>query len=126
MKILLAVFAIIFIGSTAAYALESDQDYFVESENITLLLNVDQDGNTQIIDVFINIENNEYLFDSQQKSIERIESNGDKGRIYGNLESDGKFYLIYDIPEEKIFVKIWVDDQKIRLVEPITNIESLF
>ncbi len=126
MKILLAVFAIIFIGSTTAYALESDQDYFVESENITLLLNVDQDGNTQIIDIFINVENNEYIFDPQQKSIERIESNGDKGRIYGNLESDGKFYLIYDIPNEKIFVKIWIDGQKIRLVEPITNIESLF
>ena len=126
MKILLAIFTIIFIGSTTAYALESDQDYFVESENITFLLNVDQDGNTQVIDVFINVDNNEYIFDPQQKSIERIESNGDKGRIYGNLESDGKFYLIYDIPEEKIFVKIWVDGQKIRIVEPITNIESLF
>lgn len=126
MKILLVIFTLVFIGWTSVYALEADNDYVIESENITLILNVNLDNETQVTDVLMNVENNEYIFDFQQKYIERIESDGDKGRIYGNLESDGKFYLIYNIPEEKIFVKIWSDDQKIRISESITSVESLF
>lgn len=126
MKLVLGLVPLLFfIGVASVEALESEQSYLIQTENIDLLLDVDINGNTHVSDIFIHTDKKDYSFDGTKKYTERIESDGDKGRIFATLTPSAKVYIIYDLTNENMLVALWDDGEKLRLKVSITNIESL-
>ena len=114
-----------FVSIPVVYGLESDSEYFLESENIFLIVAVDTDNNAKIADVGITINDDgtALLADMDNVKLHRTYDNGDAGRIFGLLEDGSHYYLRYFVSENnndvKIMAKIWhaADDTKTRIIE---------
>ena len=124
---LVMIFAIGIITLPSIHALEPNNEYFVETENIILVLLVDENNNT-VLD-YAHIVSGERTFDIESEQIKkhRISANGDTGSIYGHTTDNGIFYLKYEIVDEnvEVLVKIWKDGVKTRIIEN-GSIDSLF
>jgi len=122
MKITLTITALLAISVFgSAYALESDNSYFLDdSEFISILIDVDSNGNVSFDEVFITPEGDvgAFIMDSSTVKSVRISSDDSYGRIFGQT-TDGDYVLvIFEINGEdvKLKAKIWTENGPTRVI----------
>lgn len=118
------------IGVTSVsqiYALESNTEYFIDSENMFLIVSVDSSNKVTFVDGGISVNDEWHEFDESQIKIWRTTEDGDSGRIFGRTTQGNLYYVIYDIENGKadLLSKLWHDGIKTRIVEQAT-VEKLF
>jgi len=124
-----AVFLILFLPVLIipVFALESDTEYFIESENIFLILSTDSANEIIFDGGGVTADGVLFEFDEKQIKVIRITENGDHGRIFGKTIQGNYYYVIYDITDDdvKLYAKVWHNNTTTRLVE-VATIEKLF
>ena len=122
MKITLTITALLTISIFgSAYALESDNSYFLDdSEFISILIDVDSNGNVSFDEVFVTPEGDVGVFvmDSSTVKSVRISSDHSYGQIFGQT-TDGDYALvIFEINEEDVTLKakIWTENGPTRVI----------
>ena len=122
MKIALTITALLAItvfGS--AYALESGNTYFLDdSEFISILIDVDSNGNASFEEVFITPEGDlgAFVMDASTVKISRISSDHSTGKIIGQTTEGDWVLLRYQIDGDNVELKarVWTDSGKISVI----------
>ena len=110
---------------TSVYALQTDTEYFIESENAFIVIRANT--NSELIDIGFAV-NGEWIFVTDKNiTISRNEADSQSGRFFGYTDSGDAFYLKYSIQDEnaKLLVKTWQDNLTMRIVEEAT-VDYLF
>jgi len=123
------LFGIIFtlIGVSEVNALESNLEYFIDSENMFFIVAVDSSNKVTFVNGGMAVNDEWHEFDENQIKVWRTTDEGDKGRIFGRTTQGDLYYAIYDIENGKatVYSKLWHDGIKTRIVEDAT-VEKLF
>lgn len=113
------------IGTLSVEGLESDESYFLDSENTFMILEMSQNGTPIILEGGISVDEVWYDWDAENLKVTRITDNGDAGRIFGTTDEGISFYIIYDLNESEIRIKVWHDRTTTSIIEDISA-TSLF
>ena len=125
---LLASLLVVAVGAitvSSAYALDLNTTYFVDSQNVFFIVDVDSAGKATLSDAGCSISNEwQYL---EEIKVWRTTEQGDNGRVFGKTTEGNYLYGIYSIDGDKadLFCKVWHDGIKTRVVEKGT-VEPLF
>lgn len=114
-----ALLAVSIFGSV--YALESGNTYLLDdSEFISILIDVDSNGNASLEEVFITPESDQGVFvmDAGTTNSIRISNDHSYGRIFGQTIDGDYALVIFEIDGEdvKLKAKIWTDNGKERII----------
>lgn len=105
------------IGS--AYALESGTYFLDDSEYVSILLEVDSQGNAIFEEVFITTDDaSEFIMDANTANSVRISDDHSHGKIFGKT-LDGDYALIIfeiDGDDVELKAKVWADSGKERII----------
>lgn len=101
------------------YALESNTEYYINSESMFLILEVDSSNNVIFVEGAIIMDDEYHEFDTTQVKVLRITDDGDHGRIFGKTIQGDYYYMIYNIDGENttLFSILWNDGTKTRIIE---------
>jgi len=126
------VFSVLFVlvsvfSANETFGLESDTEYFLSSDSIYLIFQVDATNENTLTDGGITINDTFYEIDTEQVKVWRVTDDGDYGRIFGKTTSGDNYYLIYDVNgfDGKILFKVWMDGKVTRVIEDV-EIDKLF
>jgi len=123
----IGVIALVGISVSEIDALETNTEYFIDSENMFLIVAVDASNKVTFVDGGIAVNDKWYMFDENNIKIWRTAEQGDSGRIFGRTIQGDLFYAKYEVNrnEGTNFCLLWHDGIKTRIVENST-VEKLF
>ena len=122
MKLMLTITALLAVSIFGSvYALESGNTYLLDdSEFISILIDVDSNGNASLEEVFITPESDQGVFvmDAGTTNSIRISNDHSYGRIFGQTIDGDYALVIFEIDGEdvKLKAKIWTDNGKERII----------
>jgi len=110
-----------------AYALEYNVDYFIESENAFVIISVDFNGTTSLVEGTMYANDNWQSWEAKDLKFSRILSDNNQGRFFGETDTGDLFYAIYYIDgnNAELRINIWSEDIKTTIIEQATVV-SLF
>lgn len=107
-------------------ALESNTEYFIDSLNAYIIIGVDSDGNTELLEGSMNVNGEWQTWEDVNLIFSRVSSDGEQGRFFGETNTGDLFYGRYSIVDEPtLFIKIWTDSNKVKIIEQAV-FQSLF
>jgi len=111
------LFMIIMIPNSYAF-LESDTQYILEGEQISIIIDT-SDDKVLIDDGWVIINNETEFFDVENLKFQRSYEDGNYSRFLGTTDKGNPFYAKYVIEDDnvKLFVKVWHDGIKTRILE---------
>lgn len=116
----MAILAIL-VSIPSIDALESNTEYFIESDNIVVIISVDFQDKVSLVDGWVTVDEEIQMFDMNNIKTTRISDANERGRFLGTTETGSVFYVIYDLTNEpQLLIKVWSDQSKTRLVESAT------
>ena len=119
--ILLSVVLALVVLIPSIEALESDTEYFIESDNIVVIIDVDYQNQVSLVDGWVTVNEEIQLFDMDNIKTSRVSDGNERGRFLGTTEIGDTFYVIYDLTNEPtLLIKVWNDQSKTRWVESAT------
>ena len=124
LTIVAALTLVLSISSTEA--LESEGEYFLDSENAYVIIGIDSEGNTELLEGSMSVNGEWQTWEDTDLIFSRVASDGEFGRFFGESNTGDAFYGRYTIGEQPtLFVKIWTDDNKVKILEQAI-LQSLF
>ena len=113
--------------SSDSHALESDGDYFVESENAFVIISVDSDGITNLSEGTMYVNDEWQFWEAKDLKFLRILNDGNQGRFFGQTNTGDLFYAIYHIVGDnaELRINIWSEGIKTTIIEQ-ADVVSLF
>ena len=125
LSIVAALTLVLSVSSTEA--LESDGEYFIDSENAYVIIGVDSDGNTELLEGSMLVNGEWQIWEDTDLKFSRVASDGEQGRFFGESNTGDLFYGRYSITNEnaELFIKIWTEDNKVKIIEQAV-LQSLF
>lgn len=125
---ILLIGIILTIGvSSYSYALDSNSDIMISSDNSYIIISTDSSNDIELIDGGVSIDGNMHNFDMNKIKRWITTNDGEKGNVFGKTETDNWFYLKYNIDDESgdLFYKVWHDGFKTRVIEKAL-VQNLF
>jgi hypothetical protein len=106
-------------ASQEAYALETNNNYFVESKETFMMIEIDSSGKTTLQQGGMVINNQWEYWDAESLKKSQTQKNGDIGRFFGKTSNGNLFYGMYDIVGNiaQIKIKIMHDGIKSVIIE---------